>query len=181
MTLQTDTLEFVRQRAGFACEFCGITEIDAGNRLTIDHFQPGKHGGNDYSDNLIYACFPCNQYKGDYWPATSEAVPLWNPRREAFHQHFLELNDGMLTALTAVGTFTMRRLRLNRPQLVQHRLHKRQQQELVRVLQQYREQVGLLEQLNQELGRQINEQRKLLQTERELLRLLLADDNEEIL
>ena len=127
MTLPSNTLEFVRQRAGFACEFCGITEI------------------------------------------------------EAFNQHFLELNDGMLTALTAVGTFTMRRLRLNRPQLVQHRLHKRQQQELVRVLQQYREQVGLLEQLNQELSRQINEQRELLQTERELLRLLLADDNEEIL
>lgn len=179
MTISPDVLEFVRQRAGFACEFCGITETDAGNRLTIDHFHPGRYGGDDNSDNLIYACFPCNQYKKDYWPNTPEAISLWNPRQEAFTHHFLELNDGTLTSLTPVGTFTIRRLRLNRHQLVQHRLHKRQQQEIVRVLQQYREQVGLLEQLNQELSRQINEQRELLQAERELLRLLLANDNEE--
>ncbi len=181
MTISPSMLDLVRQRAGFACEFCGVTETDAGNRLTVDHFQPIKYGGNDNAENLVYACFPCNQYKKDYWPTKPESISLWNPRQEAFAHHFLELNDGTLTSLTPTGTFTIRRLRLNRHQLVHHRLRKRQQQEMVRVLQQYREQVGLLEHLNQELSRQINEQRELLQTERELLRLLLANDNEEIL
>jgi hypothetical protein len=40
MSLTASIREQVRQRAQCACEFCGITEIDAGGMLTIDHFQP---------------------------------------------------------------------------------------------------------------------------------------------
>jgi hypothetical protein len=44
MSLAASTREQVRQRAQCACEFCGITEIDAGGMLTIDHFQPRTPG-----------------------------------------------------------------------------------------------------------------------------------------
>lgn len=51
--------EKVRSRAGFACEYCGVTETDTGGMLTIDHFQPKTKGGSDKCDNLIYCCSPC--------------------------------------------------------------------------------------------------------------------------
>ena len=35
----------VRQRAAFACEYCGVTETDVGGLLTIDHFRPFARGG----------------------------------------------------------------------------------------------------------------------------------------
>jgi hypothetical protein len=39
MSLTASTREQVRQRAHCACEFCGVTEIDAGGMLTINtHF-----------------------------------------------------------------------------------------------------------------------------------------------
>lgn len=56
----------VRQRANFACEFCGVTETDTGGELTVDHFCPQTKGGTDDPDNLLYSCHRCNQYKADY-------------------------------------------------------------------------------------------------------------------
>jgi 5-methylcytosine-specific restriction endonuclease McrA len=66
MSLTASIREQVRQRAQCACEFCGVTEIDVGGMLTIDHFQPRTKAGSDALDNLIYACIACNQYKQDY-------------------------------------------------------------------------------------------------------------------
>ncbi len=37
MSLPDAARQQVRRRAGFACEFCGVTEADAGGLLTIDH------------------------------------------------------------------------------------------------------------------------------------------------
>jgi hypothetical protein len=37
----------VRQRANFACEYCGVTETDSGGELTIDHYQPQSQNGSD--------------------------------------------------------------------------------------------------------------------------------------
>ena len=96
MTITTEIRKQVRQRANFACEFCGITETDAGGELTIDHYQPTAKGGDDGPENLLYCCARCNQYKLDYWPTYPDAPSLWNPRREPASQHFLELDDGTL-------------------------------------------------------------------------------------
>jgi hypothetical protein len=170
----TKVREQVRQRANFACEFCGVTETDAGGELTVDHFQPKTRGGDDSLDNLLYCCPRCNQYKLDYWPTYPDDPLLWNPRREPASQHFLELDDGTLHPLTAVGAFTLKRLRLNRPPLVAYRLRKRQQAEEIRLLTRYLEMVQLLEPLNTQLSVLTDEQRQLLEEHRELLRLLLS-------
>jgi hypothetical protein len=45
MTITSEIRDQVRQRAHFACEFCGVTETDAGGELTVDHFQPTAKGG----------------------------------------------------------------------------------------------------------------------------------------
>ena len=39
MTISARLRALVTRRAGFACEFCGVTEIDAGGELTIDQQQ----------------------------------------------------------------------------------------------------------------------------------------------
>lgn len=174
MTVTKEIREQVRQRANFACEFCGVTETDTGGELTIDHFQPLVKGGNDGLENLLYCCQRCNQYKLDYWSLHPDEASLWNPRREPAALHFLELDNGTLHPLTAMGAFTLKRLRLNRPPLVAYRLRKRQQTEEVRLLTRYREMVRLLEQLNTQLSVLTEEQRQLLEEQRELLRLLLS-------
>jgi hypothetical protein len=174
MTITIEIREQVRQRANFACGFCGVTETDAGGELTIDHFQPITKGGDDGLENLLYCCHRCNQYKLDYWPTHPDEPSLWNPRREPAAQHFLELDDGTLHPLTDVGAFTLKRLRLNRSPLVAYRLRKRQQAEEIRLLTRYREMVQLLEQLNNQLSVLMEEQRQLLEEQRELLRLLLS-------
>jgi hypothetical protein len=77
----------VRQRANFSCEFCGVTETDAGGELTIDHFRPHSKGGASDPENLLYCCQRCNQYKADYWPTRPDDAQLWNPRQESRETH----------------------------------------------------------------------------------------------
>ena len=171
----TDTRELVRRRANFACEFCGVTEADTGGRLTIDHFRPRTKEGSDSPENLLYCCVRCNQYKQGYWPTTSGTPSLWNPRLEPASRHFLELDDGTLYPLTPTGTFTLKRLRLNRPPLVAYRLSKRRRAEEIRLLTRYRDLVRLLDQLHTQMAELVEEQQELLEEQQTLLRLLLDE------
>lgn len=179
MPITAEIREQVRVRANFACEYCGVTETDAGGLLTIDHFRPLHKGGDDSLANLLYCCFRCNQHKLDYWPDTPAAPQLWHPQREPFDQHFLLLDDGALHALTATGAFTLARLRLNRAPLVAHRLRQLREAEQRRLLSRYE---GLLLSLGSLAGQQaalLAEQQKLLQEQRTLLALLLRHEKEE--
>jgi hypothetical protein len=168
----------VRRRANFACEFCGVSETDVGGQLTVDHFQPRSQGGTDSFDNLLYCCARCNQYKLDYWPASSHDPQLWNPRCDLAEQHFLELEDSTLHALTATGAFTLQRLRLNRPPLVAHRLRRRQEVEVMRLLTRYRDLAQALGQLLAQQAALVEEQRTLLEEQCRLLRRLLSRSRE---
>lgn len=164
--------EQVRQRARFACEFCGVTETDTGGLLTVDHFRPQGKGGTEDLANLAYCCVRCNQYKQDYWPPSQSEPVLWNPRETPSSRHFVELETGHLHPLTAVGAFTLRWLRLNRPPLVAWRLHKRRRAEEVRLLEEYRDLVQLLAQLHRQQAILLEDQRELLAEQDVLLRLL---------
>jgi HNH endonuclease len=178
MSLTTSIREQVRHRAQGACEFCGITEIDAGGMLTIDHFQPRTKSGSDALENLIYACIACNQYKQDYWPRTETAPILWNPRQESASQHFVEQEDGELTALTPTGIFTIKRLRLNRSQLIAARQRRQQQLQVEKLLQRYQELITLQARINIQLADLAMEQQVLLQEQRKWLRMLLSRLNQ---
>jgi hypothetical protein len=175
MTVGSATWEQVRYRAASSCEFCGVSETDAGGQLTVDHFQPKTKGGMEDLENLIYCCFRCNQYKHDYWPSSPGDPRLWNPRCEPFRQHFVESDDGRLHPLTAVGTFTIRRLRLNRPPLVARRLLRLQRAAEARLLRRYRNLAKVLAQLNREKTILLEEQRVLLAEQRDMLRRLLEE------
>ncbi|WGZ92551.1 MAG: HNH endonuclease [Candidatus Thiothrix putei] len=79
MTITADIRQQVHQRAGCACEFCGVTEESAASELTIDHYQPQAKGGSDDIENLVYSCPKCNNFKSDDWPVDDQPA-LWNPR-----------------------------------------------------------------------------------------------------
>ena len=163
----------MRERADFACEYCGVSEVGTGGTLTVDHFQPSAKGGSDSADNLIYCCHRCNEYKSDYWPQEPDAPRLWNPRREAAEVHFTENEDGSLIALTETGRFTLSRLRLNRQPLVANRLRRRPRQTKERLLVRLREITRTLEQLQTQNQDLIKENHNLLLQQRRLLELLL--------
>lgn len=175
MTVPPRARRQVRERAAFRCEFCGVHETDTGGELTIDHFQPSAKGGSDDLDNLIYCCSRCNQYKLDYWPTSSKAFHLWNPRREPASRHFLELEDGTLHPLTEVGELTLRRLRLNRPPLVAYRLRRRREADQQRKLERYEQLSQALETLTAQQASLMEEQRRLLQVQLDLLRRLVSN------
>ncbi len=60
------------------------------------------------------------------------------------------LADGALHPITPTGTFTPRRLRLNRPPLPTNRLRRQSHAEELRLLARYREVVAVLEQLQRQ-------------------------------
>ena len=173
MSIPPDIRGAVRQRAQFACEYCGVTETDTGGALTIDHFQPYTKGGTHAPENLLYCCHRCNQYKADYWPAQPQEPYLWHPRHNSMERHLLLLADGTLYPITEVGAFTLKRLRLNRPPLVAYRVRKQDDLAEHRLLARYRELVVVLEHLHQQQVALLEEQQRLLGEQRRLVQLLL--------
>ncbi len=179
MSIPEAVREQVRQRAGFACEYCGVTETDTAGQLTLDHFHPRARGGSDAPDNLLYCCHRCNEYKSDYWPQTPGAQALWNPRQEAAQNHFLELADGSLYAINATGRFTLNCLRLNRPPLVAYRLRQRQGREEWYLLARLHDMVALVGQAQRQQTALLQEHRVLLQEQLRVMQALLGQQPED--
>lgn len=50
---------FLKQRGG--CFYCG-NRFDF-HILTFDHVLRKRHGGGTMLNNLVLACYPCNQYR----------------------------------------------------------------------------------------------------------------------
>ncbi len=152
-------LDTIRERFQQACGYCGVNEVAAGGELTLDHYQPQSAGGSDALDNLVYACIRCNQYKGDYWPTEEDLAQgrrVLHPLLDDVSAHLAENEDaGLLRGLTPTGLFHIALLRLNRPQLIAHRLARR----LQAILQ---EKIHLLEQQNVELQGTISAQERYL-------------------
>ena len=118
-------LAHVRDLYRQKCGYCGVSEVDSGGELTVDHFRPTSAGGNDSDDNLVYACFRCNVLKSNYWHGDSEneaPFRVLHPLRDDMSRHMsIDPLSGELEALTATGRFHVALLDLNRPQLLAHR------------------------------------------------------------
>lgn len=149
MSISPELRRLVRERAQFACEYCGVTEVSVGSELTIDHYYPQSLGGQDNPENLCYCCPRCNLNKLDYWPG-DEDVPLWNPRTAPVSDHMLFLADGVAYPVTAIGRMTIAQLRLNRPPLVAYRRAQRTALEAVQMLNERRTTIAVLEDLNRQ-------------------------------
>jgi 5-methylcytosine-specific restriction endonuclease McrA len=89
-----------------------------GYRFHVEHVLPSARGGPDALANRALACASCNLAKSDRMraldPVTDEEVPLFNPRKQEWAEHFRWSEDGMsVVGLSACGRATMAALDLN--------------------------------------------------------------------
>ena len=81
-----------------------------------DHIRARQHGGLSVFENLAFACFLCNRYKGpniaSFDPLTGQLVLLFNPRTQLWHEHF-EWEGAFIQPPTAEARVTVNLLRLN--------------------------------------------------------------------
>ncbi len=172
--ISAEARQLVRERAGFACEYCGVTEISTGAELTIDHHRPKSKGGTDEVENLVYCCHRCNQYKSAYWSSETVFPPLWNPRTDPAEQHFLHLNNGRLAPVTETGQQTILTLRLNRPLLMAHRVRKRRAERAAVLLRRNLEIVEHLIRVQKQKALSVEEQLYWAKKQRTILQELLV-------
>ncbi|MFI6089255.1 RNA-guided endonuclease IscB [Streptomyces sp. NPDC051218] len=95
----TDTRAYLLSVWGRSCVYCGATGIP----LNLDHVHPSSRGGSSRTSNLVPACVPCNQAKGN---APVAAFLAHRPERlaEIFARTRTPLRD------TAVMNSTRRQL-----------------------------------------------------------------------
>lgn len=53
----------LKRKFGFRCACCGVSEVEMGKRLQIDHIVPRSRGGSDSVENFQPLCKLCNQRK----------------------------------------------------------------------------------------------------------------------
>jgi hypothetical protein len=88
--------------------------------LELEHIIPQAASGSDDEDNLWLACRMCNNYKSAQTegldPQTGQRVPLFDPRRQRWVEHFAWSSDGTrILGLTPCGRATVLCLQLNNP------------------------------------------------------------------
>ncbi len=80
----------ILRRDRFRCQYCECRE-----NLTVDHVVPRSKSGRDTWENLVTACTPCNNKKGDRTP--DEAVmPLIRQPYRPSHVMFIRDYIGIL-------------------------------------------------------------------------------------
>jgi hypothetical protein len=110
-------------QAGPRCGYCRTSSRVIGQRLTVEHIVPRARGGSSDEDNLWLSCRRCNEYKGTQVeavdPETGLSVPLFNPRRQLWREHFAWSGDGtLILGVTPCGRATVIALQLNNVDIV---------------------------------------------------------------
>lgn len=92
----------IRTAAGNRCGYCLSPQHLVMARLEIEHIVPLAKGGTDDEANPWLACPICNGHKSDKTqgpdPETGALVPLFNPRVQAWADHF-QWMDGWRASL----------------------------------------------------------------------------------
>jgi hypothetical protein len=110
--------ELVFLRAANRCEYCQLSQLGQEARFHIDHVTPRAASGPTTAENLALACVSCSLRK---WakqsaadPDTGEEVTLFNPRSQAWGDHF-RWEGERIVPLTPTGRATVVALSMNRP------------------------------------------------------------------
>ncbi len=106
----------VAERSNYLCEYCLISEDDTHMGCEVDHIISLKHSGTTDSDNLAYACFFCNRYKGSdigsVLTQSNKFVRFYNPRKDRWSEHF-RTDGSLIRPLSEIGEVTARILGFN--------------------------------------------------------------------
>jgi hypothetical protein len=88
--------QLVTQRANNRCEYCLFPQRATLFTFEMEHIIAEKHGGKTTADNLALACPYCNRAKetdlGSIDPYTGRLIAFFNPRTQAWTEHF-QLNQ----------------------------------------------------------------------------------------
>lgn len=109
----------VAARASHRCEYCHAPEAIFTLRFEVDHIVPISQGGADALDNLALACRACNLWKSNTTSSldaqTGLRVPLFNPRRDLWDEHFAveSAASALIVGKTLTGRATVEQLRMN--------------------------------------------------------------------
>ncbi len=114
---------FVAEQAKDCCEYCRSPADFAASPYEVDHVIPISREGPTILDNLAWACRGCNLRKHDKTeapdPIDDTVVPLFNPRRQRWKDHFRWNEDyTIIIGLTPTGRATVETLQVNRKCLV---------------------------------------------------------------
>lgn len=108
----------VRERAGDACEYCLLPQAFQEATFHIDHVAPRSRGGPTVLDNLALACVTCSLRKAARIrardPHTGRLAPLFNPRTDAWLEHFAFTKRWRLVGRSPTGRATIDALGMNR-------------------------------------------------------------------
>jgi len=118
--------QIVARDARHRCGYCLTAQKISGGQMHVEHISPIAAGGTSVRENLWLACAWCNSYKGSQTeardPLTGTMIPLFNPRTQAWHEHFAWSSDGTrIIGRTPCGRATVAALRLNNVILVEAR------------------------------------------------------------
>lgn len=98
------------------CEYCLISAADSFAKHQIDHIIAEKHRGLTVVENLALSCTLCNKHKESDIASidneTSKIVPLFNPREDAWSEHF-EIENDYFIGLTPNARATIQLLQIN--------------------------------------------------------------------
>lgn len=123
--IDSPTRASVRRRADDRCEYCLVSQAQDVSTLHVEHIVAKQHGGSDDLSNLALACIHCNLHKGPNVagidPDTGRVTPLFNPRLDAWLDHF-EIRGPLIFGLTPVGRTTAYVLAINAQQQVDLRV-----------------------------------------------------------
>lgn len=90
----------------------------------LEHIVARQHDGRTELENLAWACHRCNRHKGTNLsgidPETGAVVVLFNPRKEAWEEHFTKLGANIV-GLTKTGRATVKLLQMNAERRVDRR------------------------------------------------------------
>ncbi|MCU9947096.1 HNH endonuclease signature motif containing protein [Pseudomonas sp. PDM13] len=105
------------------CGYCDTPDFFSGGRrgFHIDHFAPKSKFDqlkNTYA-NLVYCCPICNIGKSNDWPSNDPLVSVVDevgyidPCNSDYAEHLARRPDGVIVALTPLGSYIHRKLKLN--------------------------------------------------------------------
>ena len=108
----------VAAQAGHRCGYCLTDQRVSGAQMQVEHIIPRAAGGTSEVENLWLSCAWCNSYKGTKVSGrdsiTGLEVPLFNPRTQAWKDHFRWDEEGVhIRGLTPIGRVAVDVLQLN--------------------------------------------------------------------
>lgn len=117
---------FLKQEFSARCVYCLALEALRGyDAFGVDHYRPKSqfpHLETEYL-NLLYACNRCNSAKGSFWPTPElRRRGCWIPNvcEHIMFDH-LRVRDGEVIGMSLTGEWTIEKLLLNDPAVIQFR------------------------------------------------------------